>query len=62
MPLFYFIPFKLQSDAERKARPRIVDFEWRNVLLYVVLGLMFLALFGVFIVLPAILAMQEAMP
>jgi hypothetical protein len=62
MPLFYIIPFKLQSDAERKAQPKIVDFEWGNVLLYVLFGIVGLALFGLFVVVPAILALQQNMP
>jgi hypothetical protein len=62
MPLFYLIPFKLQSDAEHKINPPPVDFKWSNVLLYGAVALLILAMFAVFIVLPAILSMRAAVP
>jgi hypothetical protein len=62
MPWFYFIPYKLTSSMERKARPRFADFNIWNMLLYIVLGLIVLGMFAALVILPTILAMQETIP
>jgi hypothetical protein len=61
--MFYFIPFQLKSDVEKKINPPMLQVgSFGEVVMYVVVGLMLAALFGVFIVLPTIMAMQASVP
>lgn len=62
MPWFYFIPYKLTSSMEQKAKPRFADFKFWNVLLYLALGLIVLGMVAAFIILPMVLSMREAIP
>jgi hypothetical protein len=63
MPMFYFQPFKFKSDAERKQEVPVVDFgPRRDTILYVLSGLLLLALFAAFIIAPAVIALQQAAP
>ena len=63
MPMFYFIPFKLQSDVEKKMNPPMLQVgPLGEIALYVIVGLMLAALFAVFIVLPMIMVMHQGAP
>lgn len=57
MPWFYFIPYKLESDMERKSRPRIVEGSFWNGVLYVTIGLILVGMAAAFVILPAVMAM-----
>jgi len=61
MPLYYFIPFKFKSDAERKMETPVLDFgPTRELMLSILVGLVLFAMFMAFIVLPAIIVMQQS--
>ncbi len=63
MPMFYFIPFKLQSDLEKKINPPMLQVgSFGEIVMYAIVGLMLAALFGAFIVLPMIMAMHASVP
>lgn len=58
MPLFYFRPFNFHP----KRQPKIVDIPTSDIALWVVIGLIGAALFVVFVVVPAMLYLNEALP
>ena len=63
MPLFYFIPFQLKSDVDKKMNPPMLQIgSFGEIALYVVVGLMLAALFAVFIVMPMIIMMRASVP
>ncbi len=62
MPWFYFIPYKLSSTAESRARPRLFNFKLGDVLLYLAVSLILLGLFAAFVVIPTVMALRETVP
>lgn len=63
MPMFYFVPFKLTSDAERKTMTPVMEFgPTRDVVLFVLSALVFLGMFFALVILPTIIALREAAP
>ena len=61
MPLFYLRPFDFHPER-RKRRPRLIEFEMEGVLLYIVIGVVGLAFFAAFIVMPALAVLGQSVP
>jgi hypothetical protein len=61
MPMFYFVPFKLTSDAERKTMTPVIELgPTRDVVLFVIASIVFLGMFFALAILPTIIALREA--
>ncbi len=58
MPLFYFRPFSFEPEE----KPRRFDGDMGEMLLYGVIGLIGIAMFVAFVVLPAVMLVAEAAP
>ncbi len=63
-PLFYLIPFDFHADKRRqqRRRPRIVDFNLGETLLFLLMAVVALGLFVAFIVFPALTVLGQSAP